>query len=117
MPNTPHLGLADEGEREAVDAKAAEVAARLKGIEAVLAKLDALAAAGEPASAVEALRRRHDDRRSEYVGTADERVDGSPVAEDARLQAKLIEAERRRRRRLPRQRDHRRRPPPYRPGA
>jgi CPA1 family monovalent cation:H+ antiporter len=93
-PISRALGLADEGEREAAHAKAAEVAARLKGIEAVLAELDILAAAGEPAAAIEALRRRHGDRRSEYVGTADERVDGSPVAVDARLQAKLIEAER-----------------------
>lgn len=37
-PVSRALGLADEGEREAVDAKAAEVAARLKGIEAVLAE-------------------------------------------------------------------------------
>ena len=93
-PVSRALRLADEGEREAADAKAAEVSARLKGIEAVLAELDTLAAAGEPAAAIETLRRRHGDRRSEYVGTADERVDGSPVAQDARLQAKLIEAER-----------------------
>ena len=93
-PVSRALGLADEGEREAADAKVAEVAARLKGIEAVLAELDQLAAAGEPAAAIKALRRRHNDRLSEYVGTADERVDGSPVAEDARLQAKLIGVER-----------------------
>jgi len=94
QPVSRALGLASEGKREAADAKAAEVVARLKGIEAVLAELDVLAAAGEPGSAVEALRRRHGDRQTEYAGTADERVDGSPVAEDARLQAKLIEVER-----------------------
>jgi len=94
QPVSRALGLSNEGKREAANAKAAEVAARLKGIEAVLAELDVLAIAGEPGSAVEALRRRHDDRRTEYAGTADERVDGSPVAEDARLQAKLIEVER-----------------------
>ena len=88
------LGLADAGEREEADDKAAEVAARLKGVDAVLAELDRFAAAGEPPDAVRALRRRHCDRRAEYAGTADEQVDGSPLAEDARLQAKLIEVER-----------------------
>ncbi len=88
------LGLADEGAREAEAAKKAEVAARLKGIDAVLAEIDGFAAAGEPAAAIRALRRRHADRRAEYAGTADERIDGSPVAEDARLQARLIDTER-----------------------
>jgi CPA1 family monovalent cation:H+ antiporter len=88
------LGLADAGRREAAEAKAAEIAARLKGIAAVLAQLDAFAAAGEPAAAIEVLRRRHRDRQSEYVGTADARGDGSSVAVDARLQARLIDAER-----------------------
>ena len=88
------LGLADAGEREAATDKAAEVAARLKGVDAVIAELDRLAARGEPADAIRALRRRHCDRRTEYAGAADERIDGSPVAEDARIQAKLIEVER-----------------------
>ncbi|MGI4878793.1 MAG: Na+/H+ antiporter [Janthinobacterium lividum] len=88
------LGLADEGEREAADAKTAEVAARLAGIDAVLAEIGRLEAAGEDPAAIRALRRRHGDRRKEYAGTADDAVEGSPVAVDARLQAKLIEAER-----------------------
>ncbi len=89
------LGLADEGRREAARDKAAEVAARLHGIEAALAELDRLAAAGAPAAAVTALRRRHCDRRAEFAGTADMAGAVSPVAEDARLQARLIDAERR----------------------
>lgn len=93
-PVSRMLGLADEGEREAAAAKVAEVAVRLKGIKAVLARLETLAAAGGSAAAIEALRRRHGDRQSEYCGTVDERVEGNLVAEDARLQAKLIEAER-----------------------
>ena len=93
-PVSRALGLADAGKREAAEAKAAEIAARLNAIAAVLAKLDTFAAAGEPAAAVEALRRRHRDRQSEYCGTADPRGDRSTVAEDARLQARLIDAER-----------------------
>lgn len=93
-PISRALRLADDGESEAADAKADEVAARLKGIDAVLAELDRLEAAGEDTAAIRALRRRHGDRRKEYAGTADEAIEGSPVAEDARLQAKLIETER-----------------------
>ncbi len=89
------LGLSGAGEREAAADKAAEVQARLGGVEAALAELDRLAAAGAPESAVKALYRRHCDRRNEYAGTADTAVAGSPVAEDARIQAQLIEAERR----------------------
>ncbi|UAJ10087.1 Na+/H+ antiporter [Glacieibacterium megasporae] len=88
------LGLADEGRREAADAKKAEVTARLAAIDAVLAEIDHLDATGEDPAAIEALRRRHGDRRKEYAGTADDAVEGSPVAVDARLQARLIEAER-----------------------
>jgi len=88
------LGLARDGEREAADDKAAEVAARLTGIDAALAELDALAAAGAPPAAVKVLRRHHGDRRAEFAGTADARIEGSPVADDAQLQAKLITAER-----------------------
>ena len=88
------LGLADEGKREAAVDKAAEVAARLAGVDAVLAEIDRLAAAGADPAAIRALRRRHCDRRNEYADTADDSIVGSPVAADARLQAKLIEAER-----------------------
>ena len=64
-PVSRALGLAEEGEREAADGKAVEVAARLKGIEAVVAELDTLTAVGESAVAVATLRRRHRDRLSE----------------------------------------------------
>jgi len=89
------LGLANAGQAEAAVAKAAEVEARQQAIEAALAELDRLAAAGAPEAAVTSLYRRHRDRRNEYAGTADTAVEGSPVAEDAELQARLITAERR----------------------
>ncbi len=90
------LGLTDAGKDEAAGAKAQEVTARIEGVAAVLAELDRLEAQGAPEAAVRALRRRHCDRRAEYDGTANPDIEGSPVAEDARLQALLIEAERRR---------------------
>ncbi|UAJ12367.1 hypothetical protein [Polymorphobacter megasporae] len=40
---------------------------------------------------IEALRRRHGGRRKDYAVTADDAVQGNPVAQ---LQARLIEAER-----------------------
>jgi CPA1 family monovalent cation:H+ antiporter len=94
-PVSRALGLAAEGEREAARDKAAEVAARLQGIDAVLAELDRLAAAGEPEATINVLRRRHGDRRAELAGVAATRAHDSPAADDARLQARLIRVERR----------------------
>ena len=88
------LGLDGAGRAEAAADKRHEVAARIEGVDAVLARLDALERAGAPAAAVAALRRRHSDRRAQFAGTADERVPGNPVADDAMLQIQLIEAER-----------------------
>ena len=89
------LGLSNAGAAEAAEAKAREVQARIAGVEAVLAELDNCERLGAPAGAVAALRQRHAMRLSEYQGTADDTVDGSPVAEDANVQARLIDAERR----------------------
>jgi CPA1 family monovalent cation:H+ antiporter len=89
------LGLADAGQREAAADKAAEVAVRLKAIETVLAEVDRLAAAGAPPAAISVLRRRHCDRRAEFAGTADPTLAVSSAADDARLQARLIDTERR----------------------
>ena len=89
------LGLADAGQREAAADKAAEVAVRLKAIDAVLAEVDHLAAAGEPPAVISVLRRRHCDRRAEFAGTADPTLAVSSAADDARLQARLIDTERR----------------------
>lgn len=97
LPRVIHaLGLANAGAAEAAKAKAQEVEARIAGITAALEELDRLQAGGAPEAAVRVLRRRHCDRRAEYDGTANPKVAGSPVAEDARLQDQLILAERRR---------------------
>ena len=90
------LGLVAAGEAEARANKEREVQGRIEGVEAALAELDRLEARGADPNTVAVLRRRHRDRRAEYIGTADTRVEGSPVATDANLQALLIEAERRR---------------------
>lgn len=90
------LGLADAGRAEAAQAKRREVAARIEGVDAALARIDELGREGASADAVAMLRRRHRDRRAELAGTADERVPGSPAADGAALQVQLVEAERRR---------------------
>ncbi len=88
------LGLADAGASEAVEDKVREVAARIAGVDAALARLDALEAKGAPAPATAALRRRHLDRRTQYEGAASLRVDGNPVADNAMVQLQLNDAER-----------------------
>ncbi len=88
------LGLADAGASEAAEDKVREVAARVAGVNAALARLDALEARGAPDAATAALRRRHLDRRAQFEGTASLRVDGSPVADDAMIQLQLNDAER-----------------------
>ena len=88
------LGLDGAGRAEAGEAKRREIAARIEGVDAVLARLDALEREGAPVAAVAASRRRHLDRRAQFAGTADEQVPGNPVADDAALELRLVEAER-----------------------
>ena len=89
------LGLADTGRAEVAEAKRREVEARIVGIDAVLARLDALEREGCLPAAAQILRQLHQERRAEFVDTADDAVPGSPVPEVAALQLQLIEAERR----------------------
>jgi len=89
------LGLAEAGWAEAAEDKRQEVAARIEGVKAVLARLEELAGEGAPAAAVAALRRRHQDRLDELAGTADEQISSSPVVDDAVVQLQLVDAERR----------------------
>ena len=88
------LGLADAGASEAAEDKVREVAARVAGVDAALARLDALEARGAPSAAIAALRRRHLDRRAQFEGTASLRVEGNPVADNAMVQLQLNDAER-----------------------
>ncbi len=89
------LGLGVAGQREAVALKACELAARVRGIDAAIAKLDALVACGDiPKDIAASVRRYHRDRRTHFNDTADPEIPGSPVAEYSHLSFALIAAER-----------------------
>jgi CPA1 family monovalent cation:H+ antiporter len=88
------LGLVDEGQREAETAKRQEVAARVKSIEAALARLDALEGADTLPETVAALRRRHEDRRAYFVAACQDISEGVTALSASALQLRFVEAER-----------------------
>ena len=88
------IHLDDAGRDEAVKAKRDERAARIKGIRAVLKELEHVEGEGQAAVSVGALRRYHGDRLALLTATADETIQDQPAADAARLQLRLIAAER-----------------------
>lgn len=82
------------GAREAAAAKRAEVTARITGIQAALNRLDELETQGAASRSVVTLRRHHEDRRTDFIQTADEAIAGAPVADEADIQLQLIATER-----------------------
>ncbi|HYS13224.1 MAG TPA: Na+/H+ antiporter, partial [Burkholderiaceae bacterium] len=74
------LGLSRAGADEAARNKRAERAARLEGIDAVLAAIDGCDERDAPAFALASLRRKHADRREHLAITADDRTPDDPVA-------------------------------------
>jgi CPA1 family monovalent cation:H+ antiporter len=88
------ISLDEAGRDEAVKAKRDERAARLKGIRAVLKEIERAEAEGQPAIPVAALRRYHADRLALLTTTADESTAEEPTTDAARLQLRLIAAER-----------------------
>lgn len=88
------IGLDNAGRDEAVKAKRDERAARLKGVRAVLKELEQVEAEGQQAVSVGALQRYHSDRLALLTATADETTQDEPAADAARLQLRLISAER-----------------------
>jgi monovalent cation/hydrogen antiporter len=88
------IRLDEAGRDEAVKAKRDERAARLKGIRAVLKELERAEAEGQPAVSVAALRRYHSDRLALLTATADETTLDEPTTDAAKLQLRLIAAER-----------------------
>jgi CPA1 family monovalent cation:H+ antiporter len=88
------LKLDQAGRREAESAKRNEVAARVAGIEAALARLKELEQQGAVSRSVAALRRQHEDRRLDFIQTGDDAIDGAPVADAAAIQLQLVAAER-----------------------
>lgn len=87
------IGLDNAGRDEAVKAKRDERAARLKGVRAVLKELEQVEGEGKAVS-VAALQRYHSDRLALLTATADETTEDEPAADAARLQLRLIAAER-----------------------
>jgi CPA1 family monovalent cation:H+ antiporter len=88
------LGLTAMGKREADAAKQREVAARVAGIDAALARLDRLESAGLAPETVEILRRRHSDRRAYFVSACRDLESGEAVAHSMALQLEFLAAER-----------------------
>jgi CPA1 family monovalent cation:H+ antiporter len=88
------LGLERAGADEAANNKRDERAARLEGIDAVLAAVDGCTDKDAPAFALASLRRRHADRRAHLATTADERTPDDPVATASALELHFVDVER-----------------------
>jgi CPA1 family monovalent cation:H+ antiporter len=88
------LGLADAGRREAAESKRREVAARVKSIDAALARLDVLEGAAADPVTVAALRRRHEDRRAYFTAACEDISEGRTALSSTALQLRFLEAER-----------------------
>jgi CPA1 family monovalent cation:H+ antiporter len=88
------LGLVDAGKAEAAEAKRREVAARVAGIDAALAQLDSLEGAGASPAAVEAIKRRHGDRRAYFAAACKDLESGEISTAYSALQLRFLEAER-----------------------
>ncbi|MCP5412773.1 MAG: Na+/H+ antiporter [Alphaproteobacteria bacterium] len=88
------LGLVDDGLKEAAEAKQREVAARVKSIDAALARLDALEGAASSPDTVAALRRRSADRRAYFVAACHDLAEGQLALSSAALMLRFLEAER-----------------------
>jgi CPA1 family monovalent cation:H+ antiporter len=88
------LGLTRDGQREAEEAKRREVAARVKSIDAALARLDGLEGAATSPETVAVLRRRHGDRRSYFVAACNDISEGNVALSSTALQLRFVEAER-----------------------
>ncbi len=88
------LGLVDAGKAEAVEAKRREVAARVAGIDAALSQIETLDGAGASPAAVEAIKRRHGDRRAYFAAACKDLESGEISTAYSALQLRFLEAER-----------------------
>jgi CPA1 family monovalent cation:H+ antiporter len=88
------LGLVDVGQREAAAAKRREVAARVAGINAALSQLESLEGAAASPAALEAIKRRHGDRRAYFAAACKDLESGEASTAYAALQLRFLEAER-----------------------
>jgi CPA1 family monovalent cation:H+ antiporter len=88
------LGIARIGLVEAISNKRAERAVRLEGVMTVLEALKPIAGRTTPGTALEALCKRHADRRAQLTMTADITTSEDPVSDTGELQLRLLEIER-----------------------
>ena len=88
------LGLIEAGQREASEAKRREIGARVRSIDAALARLDQLEGAASEPVTVAALRRRHQDRRAYFVAACNDISEGNVALSSSALQLRFVEAER-----------------------
>lgn len=88
------LGLTEMGRRELEAAKKREVAARVAGIDAALARLDRLKSAGLAPETVDILRRRSNDRRAYFAAACRDLESGEAVANSTALYLEFLDAER-----------------------
>jgi len=88
------LKLDAAGRLESEVAKRDEVSARVEAIDAALEWLKGLEANGASGRSVANLRRLHENRRLDFVQTADATFDGAPAADAAAMLRQLITAER-----------------------
>jgi CPA1 family monovalent cation:H+ antiporter len=88
------LGLIEAGRREATKDKQREVAARVRSIDAALARLDGLEGAATEPETVAALRRRHLDRRAYFVAACEDISEGNVALSASALQLRFLDAER-----------------------
>jgi CPA1 family monovalent cation:H+ antiporter len=88
------LKLDVAGRIESQVAKRDEVSARIEAIDAVLECLSGLEANGAVGRSVANLRRLHENRRLDFIETADAAYDGAPAADSAAILRQLVAAER-----------------------
>jgi CPA1 family monovalent cation:H+ antiporter len=88
------LKLDVAGRLESQVAKRDEVSARVEAIDAALEWLNRLEANGASGRSVANLRSLHENRRLDFVQTADATFDGAPAADAAAMLRELITAER-----------------------
>ncbi len=88
------LKLDIAGRLEAQAAKRGELSARVEAIDAALDLLHELEASGAVGRSNVNLRRLHENRRLDFVQTADIAFDGAPSADSAAIQRRLVAAER-----------------------
>ena len=88
------LGLAQIGAAENADAKHTELAARISGIDSVLARLEQEPAGHASALIIAELRVRHENRRRRYVAAFEGALTGEEIAAEAALELELVNTER-----------------------